>query len=154
MSFHQPAWSPMSLSVLAPQIADILDDSLRAVFDRLCTQRYGAPISLQRVADPESSSSTVRFQIKRAGVPALEAEVSVRHLGGNMYDVRGTIEDGPTQGFSYCLPESGPLPLSKAPRLAQEVAAFFLDVLERRLGSELLRAELGRRSAPSAPSVA
>jgi hypothetical protein len=134
--------APMSQSVLAPQIADILHDSLRAVFARLCTQRYGAPISLRRVKASAPPSSTARFQIDRAGHLTLEAEFIVRHLGGNMYEIAGTIEEGPSRAFTYCLPDPMPLLAPKAPRLAQDVAAFLLDALERRLGSDLLRTEL------------
>jgi hypothetical protein len=117
-------------------------------------------VSLRRVGISDSSPSTARFQIDRTGIPALEAEFVVRHLGGNMYDVRGTIENGPSRVFSYCLPESAPVLVPKAPRLAQEVATFLLDALERRLGSDLLRTELRRpsttreRTTSSAPAVA
>lgn len=90
----------------------------------------------------------------------MEAEFTVRHLGGNVYEIQGIIENGPSQVFSYCLSEITPLLVPKAPRLAQEAATFVLDALERRLGSDLLRTELRRpsttreRAGSSASAVA
>jgi hypothetical protein len=50
------------------QIADILATSLAVVFDTLCTERYGRPISLMHVVDEERLSSTVRFRLHREAV--------------------------------------------------------------------------------------
>jgi hypothetical protein len=126
------------------QIADLLATSLASVFEALCTQRYGGPISLTRVAPPDSSA-IAGFRLERAGVPAVEASVFIRHVGGNMYDVTGTIAEGPNASFSYCLPDAVPPRTAGAPRLAHDIAAFLLDALERRLGSAVLR---GARDTP------
>lgn len=130
----------------ASQIAEVLVNSLHTAFPRLCIRRYGAADPLQCVDQTEPLSSTVRLQIDRAGLPVLQASFSIRHVGGNMYDVQGAVEDGPSRSFSYCLPDPAPLLAPKAPRLAQDVAGFLLDALEQRLGRDLLRSELRRSS--------
>jgi hypothetical protein len=132
-----------------PQIADVLATNLEIVFEGLCEHRYGGPISLERVAP---HSTTARFRLYRAGLPELRADFEIRHVGGNVYDVRGTIDDGPSQTFTYSLPEPPP-DRPRAPRLAHDVAAFLLDALERRVGNDLLRSQTrGRdRRQPSPP---
>jgi len=144
----------MSQPVPVVQIVEGLADNLRAVLSRLCTQRYGGPISLRcTIEGADSSYPGVRLQIEQAGCPVLDAAFAVRHFGGNMYDIQGTIEGGPSQVFSYCLSESSSLPGSHAPRLTQEMATFLLDALERQQGSEFLRTALRRPSAASERSA-
>jgi hypothetical protein len=127
------------------QIADLLAASLASVFEALCTQRYGGPISLTRIAPP-APSAIAGFRLERAAVPPVEASVCIRHVGGNVYDVTSTIADGPHASFSYCLPDAVPPRSAGAPRLAHDIATFLLDALERRLGSAVLRGEA--RNAP------
>lgn len=147
--FHTPAMMP---PVPPPRIVDVLAASLEAVFDALCTQRYGGPISLERVTLPDDapSTTTARFRLHRVDLPELGIDFEVRHVGGNMYDVQSTIVNGPSQAFTYSLPDAEPRPALRAPRLASEVAAFLLDALERQVGSNLLRTEIGPSRPPSA----
>lgn len=143
----------MTPPVPAHQIADVLATNLEVVFDGLCVHRYGAPLSLERVdADP---AATTGFRLHRADLPELRVHFAIRHVGGNVYDVRGTVEDGPSRAFTYSLPEPVSHVVPRAPRLAREVAAFLLDALERRVGSDRLRDEVrsGPASAPSGPSA-
>lgn len=131
------------------QIVDVLATSLVAVLESLCTERYGGPISLERVDDSSLPPSTARFHLHRVNGPGLQVDFSVRHVGGTVYDVHGIVEDGPSRTFTYSLPEAAPLFLPRAPHLAGEVASFLLDALEQRVGNALLRNELrGRQSAP------
>jgi hypothetical protein len=126
------------LSASYSLVADILARSLTSVFDNLCTQRYGGSLSFRQFPQADAPS-TVRFELDRADLPPLGATFTIRHIGGNMYDLVGMIDDGPCQSFSYCLPDPTPTPLPHAPHLAQAVATFLLDALERRLGGDLLR---------------
>jgi len=148
-----------------PLVADILSESLAVVFENLCAQRYGGPLSIRRPTTPEDNPATVHFVLERSDVSSVEATFTIRHVGGNMYDLMGVIDGGPIQLFSYCLPDATVPPLPPAPHLSQKVATFLLDALERRLGSDLLRQRLrhgssqqkkGARQASSpahAPSV-
>jgi len=128
------------------QIVDVLTVNLASVFANLCTQRYGGPISLERVE--ETTASTVTFRLDREDLPPIWAHFVVRHVGGNVYDVRGTIENGPSQSFTYSLPESSPPHIPQAPTLAREVAAFLLDAMESRLGTDLLRGNIRPSKTP------
>lgn len=138
------------------QIADILATSLAVVFDTLCTERYGRPISLTRVVDEERLPSTVRFRLHREGFSPLLVDFTIRPVGGTVYDVQGTVENGCRRTFTYSLPEASPLAEPRAPSLAREVTTFLLDALERRLGADFMRAALaaprsnsGSTSSPS-----
>lgn len=154
----------IALPASSSQVAEILSHSLASVFANLCTQRYGGPLSFRRLAAPAEAPSTAHFVLERSGTALVEATFTIRHIGGNMYDLVGMVDGGPTQSFSYCLPDSALHgPPQQAPHLAQAVTLFLLDALERRLGSDLLRQSLlplqpktGARPASSpahAPSV-
>ncbi|MEF8796381.1 MAG: hypothetical protein V5A48_08015 [Salinivenus sp.] len=141
-------------------VADILADSLAAVFDALSTERYGRPVSLRRVALAGSSPDTVHVRLGRPDLCSLEATLTIRHVGGNVYDVEGRVEGRPPQSFAYCLPAPAPRLVPEAPRLARDVAAVLLDALERRVGRDFLRqtvcpgADSLRPVAPSPPAAA
>lgn len=141
----------MTLPAPLRQIADVLATNLEIVFDGLCVHRYGGPISLERIEPPDSSFPTARFRLHRADLPELRVDFEIRHVGGNVYDVKGLIDDGPSRTFTYCLPEPVPQAIPRAPRLAREVSAFLLDALERRLGTDLLRNEVRTRRTPTPP---
>jgi hypothetical protein len=148
----------MSYPEPSSQIAGILANTLRSVLPELCVQRYGLALPFDCAPVPDGSSWTVRVQIGNAEAPRLTARFNIRHVGGNMYDVRADVEDGPSTSFCYCLSETEPLLVPKVPHLAWQGAAFLLDTLERRVGRRLLsETALGRRSAlhrPSPPSAA
>jgi hypothetical protein len=140
----------------SPQIADALARSLAPVFVSLCTERYGGSVSLRRV-ERDASPSAVHFRLDHPRLPVLEASFTIHHVGGNVYDVEGRVEGGPVRSFCYCLPDPAPLLVPEAPRLARDVAAFLLDALERRLGSDLLRRAVQsdeRTASPVPPSSA
>ena len=130
------------------QIADVLAANLERVFDGLCEHRYGSPISLERVDVSDEPTPTARFHLHRTDLPRLRVDFEIRHVGGNVYDMQGLVDGGPSRTFTYCLPESAPPVVPRAPRLTDEVAAFLLDTLERRIGSDLLRNEVRARRPP------
>lgn len=135
------------------QLADVLTDSLASVFEALSTERYGGPLPLDRTVAPDSSPPTVHVRLGRPDVCSLEATLTIRHVGGNVYDVEGRVEDRPPQSFAYCLPEPAPRLVPEAPRLVRDVAAFLLDALERRVGRDLLRRAVRRDTAAPQPRV-
>jgi hypothetical protein len=134
------------------QIADVLATNLETVFDGLCEHRYGGPLSLERVDPPDDAPATAHFRLHRADLPDLSVDFEIRHVGGNVYDVLGIIDNGPSRTFTYSLPDPAPPVVPRAPRLAREVASFLLDALERRVGSNLLRSEVRDRRTPSPPN--
>jgi hypothetical protein len=139
----------MTPSLSPQQIADVLANNLSLVFDRLCEHRYGGPLSLRRIALPDDASATARFRLHRTGLPDLRVDFEIQHVGGNVYDVQGRIEDGPSRTFTYSLPATAPVHTARAPHLAHNVAAFLLDALERRVGSTLLQNEARGRRLPA-----
>jgi len=146
----------MTPPVPLSQLANVLAANFEAVFEGLCVHRYGSPLSLERV-DPAPTPTTARFCLHSTDLPGLHVDFEVRHVGGNMYDVQGTIVNGPSRAFTYSLPDSGSRFLPRAPRLAGEVAAFLLDALERQVGSDRLKNQIQDRRTPpssdrSAPS--
>jgi hypothetical protein len=135
------------------QTADVLVDRLPPALDAMSTRRYGGPISLRRVAAGDAFPASVRFRLGRPGGRSLEAAFTIRHVGGNVYDIQGRVDDRPPRSFCYCLPEPAPLLVPEAPRLAGEVAAFLLDALERRVGRDHLRRTVRRGAAVERPSA-
>lgn len=133
------------------RVADVLTVNLRTVFDNLCSHRYGGPVSLERTEVSDPDPATARFRLHRAGLPDLRVAFAIRHVGGNVYDLQGTIKGGPSRTFTYSLPESNADHVPQAPFLAHKVASFLLDALERRVGNDLLRTEMRGRRQPSEP---
>lgn len=142
----------MITSVPVRQIINGLVRSLPSAFGQLCVRRYGVPLSLRRVEGAAPSSPPAQMYVDQVELPPLDMQLTVHHVGGN--EVQAASEDGDSQTFSYCLPEPAPLPVSETPRLAQDVSAFLLDALERRLGSDGLRNELrGGKTETGRPSA-
>lgn len=141
----------MTPSVPPRRIADVLAINLESVFDNLCTHRYGGPVPLERLEIPDLGSTTARFRLHRADLPEVCVDFAIRHVGGNVYDLQGTIEDGPSRTFTYSLPDSDADRVPRAPLLAGEVASFLLDALERRVGNDLLRTGMRDHRQPAQP---
>jgi hypothetical protein len=129
-------------------VAEVLTNSLAAVVEALSTERYGEAVGLRRVAPAGSSPATVHVRLGQPDVSLLEAALTIRHVGGNIYDVEGRVEGRPPQSFAYCLPEPTPRRGLEAPRLARDVAAFLLDALECRVGRDFLRQMMCHGAAP------
>jgi hypothetical protein len=104
------------------------------------------------VADRPEAAVDVHLGGHNQGEPW--ADITVHHVGGNVYDVKGTVTDGPTRSFTYCLSDPAPLLTPAAPRLSQEIAAFLLDAFEQKLGSAFLcrRTRTVRPGAAEEPS--
>lgn len=142
------------LSPLSVRIAEVLAQSLPGALDTLSTQRYGGPLPGQL----PDASPPVGYRLTPPDLPPLEATFTIRHVGGNVYDVEARVDGRAVQSFCYCLPEPAPLLVPSSPRLARDVAAFLLDELERQLGRDLLRRALdpapaGRAASPASPTA-
>lgn len=119
------------------QITDVLSESLDKAFEEVCPKRYGAPLELQR-SDTPSDPQSVIFRIEGPPSIALEIQVTISHVGGNVYDIATQVEDGPVRRFTYSEPASSGSSLSIAPYLGKKIANHVLDEVEQRLGKKLL----------------
>lgn len=131
----------MTSSTPSLLIAEVLNTNLPPALAKQSTERYGRELPMQRVEATDSPPG-ICFRLAEREYPSLDVRLTVHPLGGNVYEVKGTIEDGPTRTFSYCLPEPAPLLLPSAPRLIPEITTFLLDAREQQLGRHLLRTTL------------
>ena len=128
--------------------------SLAPVVEALSEERYDAPLPLQFIEEVTSSTAltTVRLELKIDPSTQMQATLTVRHVGGNIYDVQGIMSNDPatTRAFTYCLSDdpSPPAP----PKLTNGVATYLLDTVERLVGRTLLREQLHQSAAPTTPS--
>lgn len=132
-----PTDSPESFQ----QIADVLSQSLKKAFKEVCPERYGGPLSLQRL-DTSDDAKTVSFRLRGESSIALDFRVTLSHVGGNVYDIATQVEDGPVQEFTYSEPDASGSPLSLAPYLGTKIARHLLDEIEQHLGKTLLQKQM------------
>ena len=124
---------------LAPaRLLDVLYRSLAAALTKQCTRRYDAGVRLQRER-VSADGTRMCLRVHCRGLTPMPVRVVVTHVGGTVYDVLCAVEDGGSRRFSYSRPGTGGTRLSYAPALGEEVAAFLLGELEKRLGRMLLK---------------
>jgi hypothetical protein len=123
------------------QITDVLTKSLKQAFNEVCPQRYGAPLTLRRIDEPDAAQR-VSFELDGADTITLQIHVTIRHVGGNVYDIGTQVEDGPERCFTYSEPDASGSSLSIAPYLGKKIAKHILDEVEQRLGKRILRAQM------------
>lgn len=129
-----------SSRVLRPsEIVNVVYRSLENAVAELCAHRYEVPLMLRRTDEDVEDTSSLHVQIERRGIAHLPAKILVSHVGGNIYDVRCAVEDGPLEQYSYSLPGHANPNRAQAPQLGKSLAGFLLDELERRAGRQRLR---------------
>jgi len=133
----------MKPAVASLRVAEILGANLKSAFADLCVERYGGPLSLVAETVDHEAPSVLRFRLEQSGRTQLIVRLRVKHVGGNIFDVVGEIEDGPSQSFTYSLPDPTPLLTPDASDLTKRISIFVLDTMERRIGSRLLERSLG-----------
>lgn len=124
---------------LRNRIADVVSRSFQDAFADQCADRHGQTVTVERAA----AESLMRLQVQCPRHEPFSFRLAVQHVGGNVYDVHCTMDEGPTQTFVYCLsgePDSE-TPLALVPRLGHEIAGFVIDALEKSLGRRGLRPE-------------
>lgn len=150
---------PMSFSTPSLRIVEVLATSLPPALAERSARRYGGELPLHGTEMSEPSSAAIHFCLAPPELPSLDVRFTVRPLGGNVYEVQATIKEGPSQTFSYCLPEPAPLLVPNAPRFIHDAGTFLLDAIERHLGRILLRTKLRPKAdassrAPKRPTRA
>ncbi len=121
----------------ATQIADVTCRSLASALAQRCADLHGMDVEVART-DP---GPPVKIQVRCGGRFEVGLRVAVEHVGGNVYDVFCTIEEGASCRLTYSRPEGAGAPLPLCPRLGRRFSAFVLEELERRLGRWHLRGE-------------
>lgn len=79
------------------------------------------------------------MHVECPGLTQMPARLTIAHAGGNVYDVGCTVDGGASHRFSYSLPGTAGSQLSCMAHVAEEVATFLREALERRLGRILLQ---------------
>lgn len=128
------------------QITDVLTESLKQAFNEVCPKRYGAPLTLQRIDDPDNPKR-VSFSLNGSDAIALHIHVTISHVGGNVYDIGTQVEEGPVRNFTYSEPDASGSSLSITPYLGKKIAKHLLDEVEKRLGKQILRARMVKETA-------
>jgi hypothetical protein len=128
------------------QLTDVLAQSLEHAFHEVCPERYGGPLELHQVDDP-SDPQTVSFVLEGPSEVTLCIDVSMTHVGGNVYDLTARVEDGDPRRFTYSEPSASGSSLSIAPYLGKKIARHVLDEVEQRLGKKLLQNEMTPEAA-------
>jgi hypothetical protein len=123
------------------QITDVLTESLKQAFNEVCPKRYGAPLILRRIDDPDTPDR-VSFGLEGSDAITLQIHVTISHVGGNVYDIGTQVEEGPVRRFTYSEPDASGSSLSIAPYLGKKIAKHILDEVEQRLGKQILRAQM------------
>jgi hypothetical protein len=122
-------------------ISSSLSQSLKQAFDTVCPERYGEPLTLERL-DVLPDASRVSFRIT-GGIPfALDLHITVSHVGGNVYDLATQVEDGPVRSFTYSTPAPSSSSLSLGSCFGEKIARHLLREVEQQLGKTLLREEM------------
>lgn len=128
------------------QITEALSQSLKQAFDEVCPERYGGPLTLQQIDTP-AQDETVSFGLEGPNAIRLRIDISITHVGGNVYDIATQVEDGDVRRFTYSEPAASGSSLSIAPYLGKKIARHVLDEVEQRLGKTLLQNQMAPEAA-------
>ena len=126
--------------------------SLDAYFGGECSEVPEVDLSIANVdlsPTPDDASCTLDLQLGETRQD--QARFTVRHVGGNVYDVRGGLVGETARAFTCCLPDADEIPV--APSVGRTIGAFLARELERVVGTQRLRRDDDRPSAlPGADS--
>lgn len=113
--------------------------SLKISLMSQCSTRYETKLTVRHGTFASvAGSEEVTFKIGQADEILLSASIAVRFVGGNVYDLIVTPENGRTWQRTYTLSTSQPMSPTRTPCLGDEAAQFILDTLEQRIGRQLL----------------
>ena len=128
---------PPNRAIPASCILDAVCRSVETALAALCRRRHEATVTVSRL-DRDSPDQPVRLRIGCKEPITMDAQIRVRHVGGNVYDVRCSVEDGPSRQFTYSRPGRGGTALSRTPELGRKLGTFLLNELERQVGRRRL----------------
>ena len=129
---------PSRTSSPCRRIAEVVHRSLKRALKDQCAGRYAEDVRLRRL-DRASARQLMRLQIECQGRIRMPVGIAATHVGGNVYDIECSVQEGPSRQFSYSLPGASGVALLQAPCLGRKLGTFLLGELERRLGRQILR---------------
>lgn len=139
MSPRSTPHSSSASNAQSVRVADVLARSLETALVEQCAREYEARVALHRL-EPSSDEGTVMpLRIECRGLLSLSARLVVIPVGGGIFDVLCTVEDGRSRRFSYSLGEENAVNLTHAPYLGRKLARFLLDEVKKGLGELLLQ---------------
>lgn len=127
--------------MVSPRVDDVLHmvrQSVEAFFRERDARRPAPSTRLVRIAVRTSTGSTTgssdscMARLETAAGTTCQATFRVRHVGGNVYDVEGRVEDGPPEVFTCCLPDAADVPV--AHRLGRLIGRFLIRGVRNRQG--------------------
>jgi hypothetical protein len=129
----QPSHAPPA----ARRIADVVYRSLKTAVKQQSVRRYDEDVTLRR-HDRTSAGQLMQLRLECRDLVQVNVSVTTTHVGGNVYDVRCEIEDGPSRRVTSALPAGAGTGLSRAPGLGQKLGDFLLNEIERHLGRRVI----------------
>lgn len=123
----------------SPEFSEVLYQSLQKELAKQCGRRYKATVTVHRQDTNSKDGSELRIQVQCEGLINMPVRLSVSHAGGNIYDVRCSVDDGASHRFSHSIPAETKSTLSYDPYLGSEIATFLREQLEKELGRRLLQ---------------
>jgi len=121
------------------RIADVVYHSLETALTEQCSRDHDTDVVLGR-RERTAADQPMVVKIECPNQGRLTAQIGIRHVGGNVYDVRCEVENGASRRFTYSQPRRSGTTLSRAPSLGQKLGRFLLDELQHHLGRRLLHA--------------
>lgn len=124
----------------ARDISERLAQGVETALTEQCDRRHSANLLVSR--GPASTDEAVtQLRIECRGLLRMAVQVEVVPAGGDVYDVRCTVEEGPSCRYSYAPPrDCGTV---QSPRLSGNIASFLLEEVEKQLGRLLLNSPAG-----------
>ena len=121
-------------------VPDVVFRSLKSALALQCRRRHDVEVTITRL-DQATDDPSIRLRVGCDDQIQLTAQISVSPVGGNVYDIDCTVEEGPSCQFTYSLPGRSGTALSRAPDLGRRLGAFLLDELERQVGRHYLQSQ-------------
>lgn len=75
----------------------------------------------------------MRLRLECCNLVQMNVSITTTHVGENVYDIVCKTEDGASRRVSYALSVGAGTTISRVPGLAQKLAPFLVDELERQL---------------------
>jgi len=132
--------------------------SVTAFFDGESDPRFPVRCTgVEIVEAEERRRSRCTVDLRTDAGATFRATFRIDHVGGNVYDVVGRLEDGDPRTFTCCLPDRAEIPA--APRLSQAIGRFLVEEAGRLVGRSpgtkepLPPSERRAEESPSPPPV-
>ena len=115
-------------------VHQVVQRGLLHYFERVCPSEHNIRIPVKAL-DPVEQNLDVDCLLKfeLSGTFSPQAELTIRHTEGNVCEIIGALEEGPSEHFSVCVSAASPN------QSLRTVGTFLLDELQRLVGARVLR---------------